>query len=102
MTERLRFKVEGMDCASCARTVETGVRRIAGVSAITISTTTETLSLSAASTGTAEAVEKVVRDLGYKPTLLKQDAAPPAPPPQSETNAHGLNRDAARVDEARP
>ena len=39
MTERLRFKVEGMDCASCARTVETGVRRIAGVSAITISTT---------------------------------------------------------------
>ncbi len=85
MTERLRFKVEGMDCASCARTVETGVRRIAGVSAITISTTTETLSLSAASTGTAEAVEKVVRDLGYKPTLLKQDAPLPTPPPQSET-----------------
>lgn len=86
MTERLRFKVEGMDCVSCARTVETGVRRIAGVSAITISTTTETLSLSAASTGTAEAVEKVVRDLGYKPTLLTQDAAPAAAPPQGKTN----------------
>jgi Cd2+/Zn2+-exporting ATPase len=86
MTERLRFKVEGMDCASCARTVETGVRRIAGVSAITVSTTTETLSLSAESAVTAEAVEKVVRDLGYKPTLLTQDAAPPAPPPHGETN----------------
>jgi len=84
MTERLRFKVEGMDCASCARTVETGVGRIAGVSAITISTATETLSLSAASSGTAEVVEKVVRDLGYKPTLLKPDAPFPAPSPQNE------------------
>jgi Cd2+/Zn2+-exporting ATPase len=76
MTERLRFKVEGMDCASCARTVETGVARIAGVSAITISTTTEILSLSAEGEGTAEAVKKVVRELGYKPTLLSEGAPP--------------------------
>jgi Cd2+/Zn2+-exporting ATPase len=99
MSERLRFKVEGMDCASCARTVETGVRRIAGVSAITINTTTETLSLSAASSGTAEAVEKVVRDLGYAPTLLMQDAAPPAPPPQSEMNVTASTAKPRKTDE---
>jgi len=98
MSERLRFKVEGMDCASCARIVETGVRRIAGVSAITISTTTETLSLSAASSGTAEAVEKVVRELGYTPTLLKQDPAP-ARPPQSEMNVTASTAKPRKIDE---
>jgi Cd2+/Zn2+-exporting ATPase len=76
MAEILRFKVEGMDCASCARTVETGVSRIAGVSGISINTTTETLSLSAAETGTAEKVSSVIRDMGYKPTLLTTTTTP--------------------------
>ena len=39
MAERLRFKVEGMDCASCARTIERGLARVEGVSDISISTT---------------------------------------------------------------
>lgn len=80
MTELLRFRVEGMDCASCARKVETGVRRIAGVSAITINTTSEILSLSTDVAGTADAVVEVVRDLGYAATLLTQPgpAAPAA------------------------
>jgi Cd2+/Zn2+-exporting ATPase len=74
MAKRLRFKVEGMDCASCARKVETGVGRLAGVSDIAINTMTETLSLSAAAEAIG-AVEKVVRELGYTPTLLSGEPA---------------------------
>jgi copper chaperone CopZ len=65
MSDRLRFRVEGMDCGSCARKIETALTRVAGVSDISISTTTETLRLRAAEAGTGEQVEKVVRDLGY-------------------------------------
>jgi Zn2+/Cd2+-exporting ATPase len=84
VAERMRFKVAGMDCASCAQKVETGVRRVAGVSAITINTTTETLSLSATSANAAAAIEKVVRELGYTPTLLKS-GADPSVSPQGDT-----------------
>ena len=76
MTERLRFRIEGMDCASCAQVIERGVGRVAGVSDIAISTTTETLSLSAADAGVGAAVEKVVRDLGYAPRRIGDDGAP--------------------------
>jgi Cd2+/Zn2+-exporting ATPase len=65
MTDRLRYRVEGMDCGSCARKIETALTRVPGVSDIAISTTTETLRLRAANDSTGEQVEKVVRDLGY-------------------------------------
>ncbi|MBN8994608.1 MAG: cadmium-translocating P-type ATPase [Rhizobiales bacterium] len=70
MTERLRFKVEGMDCASCAQVIERGVGRVAGVSEVAISTTTETLAFAAADAGVAPAVERVVRELGYQPRRI--------------------------------
>jgi Cd2+/Zn2+-exporting ATPase len=80
MTEQLRFKVDGMDCASCARKIETGVTRVAGVSAVTINTMSETLSLSAAD-GSADAIATVIRDLGYRPKLLKREPAEGNRPP---------------------
>ncbi|MBN9008610.1 MAG: heavy metal translocating P-type ATPase [Rhizobiales bacterium] len=96
MVERLRFKVEGMDCASCARKVETGVGRLAGVSDITINTITETLSLSGAAE-TAGTVEKVVRELGYKPTLLSREPASASEGKLQERTA--ASRRAMRVQE---
>jgi Cd2+/Zn2+-exporting ATPase len=78
MTERLRFKVEGMDCASCARKIETAVTRIGGVSEISVNTMTEMLSLSA-EPGTVAAIEKVVRDLGYPPRLVEPPTLERAP-----------------------
>jgi Cd2+/Zn2+-exporting ATPase len=65
MTDRLRYRVEGMDCGSCARKIETALTRVPGVSDISITTTTETLRLRVAEASTGEQVEKVVRDLGY-------------------------------------
>jgi len=72
MTDRLRYRVEGMDCGSCARKIETALTRVPGVSDISISTTTETLRLRAAEDGTGEQVEKVVRDLGYGITPVSE------------------------------
>jgi Cd2+/Zn2+-exporting ATPase len=63
-----------MDCASCARKTETALTRVPGVSDISITTTTETLSLRAADSGTGEQVEKVVRDLGYGITPVEEGA----------------------------
>lgn len=78
MAERLKFKVEGMDSASCARTIETAVRRIEGVSEIAVNTTTETLALSAERSAVPK-IQKVLRDLGYPPTLLDPEADEAAP-----------------------
>lgn len=63
--QKIRYRVQGMDCASCARKIETALTRVPGVSDIAISTTTEILRLRAAEAATGERVEKVVRDLGY-------------------------------------
>ncbi len=70
MADRLRFRVAGMDCASCAEVIRTGVARLPGVSDISISTTAETLTLSVADPSGAGQVDRVVRELGYVPALL--------------------------------
>ncbi|MBD2746113.1 cadmium-translocating P-type ATPase [Microvirga sp. BT688] len=74
MTDRLRYRVEGMDCGSCARKIETALARVPGVSDINITTTTETLRLRVAEAGTGEQVERVVRDLGYGISPISEEA----------------------------
>ncbi len=74
MSDRLRYRVEGMDCGSCARKIEIALTRVPGVSDINITTATETLRLRVAEAGTGEQVEKVVRDLGYGITLVREEA----------------------------
>ena len=74
--QKIRYRVEGMDCASCARKIETALTRVPGVSDIAISTTTETLRLRAAEPRTGEQVEKVVRDLGYGISVLGEGTQP--------------------------
>jgi Zn2+/Cd2+-exporting ATPase len=67
----LRYRVEGMDCASCARKVETALTRVPGISDIAVNTTTETLRLKAVD-GASEHVEEVVRGLGYEITPIEE------------------------------
>jgi Cd2+/Zn2+-exporting ATPase len=59
----LTFTVRGMDCAGCARSIESGVAQLAGVEACELTFTTEKLRV----TGTVshEAVVQRVRDLGF-------------------------------------
>lgn len=92
MADRLRFKVEGMDCASCARKVETAVKRIDGVSDIAVNTMTEVLSVSA-QRSVAPTIERVVRELGYPPSLLDPDSSSRAPSVETHVHRHEAAED---------
>lgn len=76
------FTIQGMDCASCARTIESGVARLAGVQSCELSFTTERLRVSGAVT--REQVVERVRDLGYavaEPEQARAASQPLAPAP---------------------
>ena len=47
----LRYRVEGMDCPTCAGKVETAVKRLPGVSDVQVSATTQILTFRAGSQG---------------------------------------------------
>ena len=65
-TRTLNWRVEGMDCASCAAKIRTALERMPGVSDVAITHTTEKLSLKLAEGGAApEAIEKQISQLGY-------------------------------------
>jgi len=74
-TQRIRYRVDGMDCASCARKIETALTRVPGVSDIAVNVSTETLRLRAGAEA-SEHVERVVRDLGYGITALEEGSRP--------------------------
>lgn len=44
--EKVRFRVEGMDCASCATKIETALRRVPGVTDVAVSVTGGTVTVS--------------------------------------------------------
>jgi len=65
-TERLRWRIEGMDCASCVNKIETAVGGLPGVSDPRLSYSSQTLDLALdESAGQRTAVENKVRALGY-------------------------------------
>jgi Cd2+/Zn2+-exporting ATPase len=75
----LRLKVAGMDCGSCALTIENSMRQLPGVASASVSFTTETLEL----TGQVQQaeVEARLRELGYR---LADAGAAVAPLPSAE------------------
>ena len=68
---RYRWQVDGMDCAACARKVETAVRQVPGVSQVQVLFATEKLLVNAEGDVRAQ-VENAVRQAGY--TLRDADA----------------------------
>lgn len=70
---RYSWQVDGMDCAACARKVETAVRQVPGVSQVQVLFATEKLLVNAEGDVRAQ-VENAVRQAGY--TL--RDAGAPA------------------------
>ncbi|MEF2279414.1 heavy metal translocating P-type ATPase [Deinococcus sp. YIM 134068] len=70
----LRYFVERMDCADCARTVQSALTRLPGVETPQVNFTTQTLSLTLDEARLPrERLEQTLRSLGYPPTL---EAAP--------------------------
>lgn len=62
-TDNRVYHINGLDCADCARTIETGVRKLDGVGAVSLNFTTATLRVEGAVA--PERVVARVRELGY-------------------------------------
>ncbi len=63
MSNQHTFRVTGMDCASCAQTVENGVARLDGVENCQLNFTTETLRVSG--TAVPQNIISRIQELGY-------------------------------------
>ena len=61
-----RYRVAGMDCASCATKIETAVRRVRGISDVSVSVSAGTLTVQHEPDSDLGALEKRVASLGYK------------------------------------
>lgn len=64
-SRQARFRVGGMDCASCASKIDTAVRRLPGVEDVSVSVTSGTMTVKHAPAADLKAVEKQVSGLGY-------------------------------------
>src|SRR5712691_11770733 len=75
--DAVKMRIGGMDCSACAIKVENALKRLPGVSDISVNYTTETLSLRLDSDRMArETIEQKIRTLGYVPTAFAGMARP--------------------------
>ncbi len=65
VTGESRFRVTGMDCASCGNKVDTAIRRLPCVEDVTVSMSTGTVKVRHAKDFNTAAVTRQVRNLGY-------------------------------------
>ncbi|QTG17397.1 cadmium-translocating P-type ATPase (plasmid) [Agrobacterium tumefaciens] len=70
---QIRFRVGGMDCASCATKIDTAVRRMPGVEDVSVSITAGTMTVKHDGTSDLEAIGKKVAGLGYTVAQLVSD-----------------------------
>lgn len=71
-----RFRVDGMDCASCASKIDTAVRRVAGVEGVSVSVATGTMTVRHSEASDLLIIEKQVAGLGYKIAPLAETSPP--------------------------
>ncbi|WP_421872774.1 heavy metal translocating P-type ATPase [Pararhizobium sp.] len=76
-----RYRVEGMDCASCASKIDTAVRRMPGVTDVSVSVTAGTMTVKHDDVSDLTAIAKKVTGLGYS---VSQIAGKPAPIAETE------------------
>ncbi|MCM2477298.1 cadmium-translocating P-type ATPase [Rhizobium sp. CG5] len=71
----LAYRVEGMDCASCAATITSAIGKMPGVSGINISVARERMTLTLdESTTPRDTLEGAIRKLGFRPRLQLEAA----------------------------
>ena len=68
-----RFRVAGMDCAACGSKIENAVRRLPGVSDVTVSVSAGTMKVKHTGDDVREATERQVTALGYAITPAQRD-----------------------------
>ena len=93
-TQQSRYRVEGMDCASCATKIDTAVRRLPGVEDVSVSVTAGTMTVKHQDDATlAPAITKRVTGLGYKVVPLPQSVTPAVVKVEEEDHACGCCHD---------
>lgn len=75
-----KFKITGMDCASCARKIETAVGSVEGTSDVKVGVTSETLTVTLAQAARAAEITATVKSLGYGIAPVGAPATPAAKP----------------------
>lgn len=75
-----RFRVSGMDCASCANTIRTAIGGMPGVSDVRVSIPREMMFIAVDESRTPlSAVRERVQSLGYRADIVADDAPAPRP-----------------------
>ncbi len=69
---KTRYRVEGMDCASCATKIDTAVRRLPGIEEVSVSVTGRSLAVTHGDGTSRREIMKQVSRLGY---VIAPDAA---------------------------
>ncbi|MGV8938453.1 MAG: heavy metal translocating P-type ATPase [Allorhizobium sp.] len=82
-----RFRVEGMDCASCASKIDTAVRRMPGISDVSVSVTAGTMTVRHDESSDLDGIGPKLSGLGY--TARAISAAPNAPAKADGQHRHG-------------
>jgi Cd2+/Zn2+-exporting ATPase len=84
LDHQAKYKLGGMDCASCAAKIDTAVRRMAGVEEVSVSVTAGTMTVRHDGTADLGAIEKKVAGLGYSVRAFGQK---PSAQPQDQEHA---------------
>ncbi|WP_083656501.1 heavy metal translocating P-type ATPase [Mongoliimonas terrestris] len=87
---RTRFRVEGMDCASCAAKVETAALRVPGVEAVMVSVTAATMVVTHGDDADMRALARSIGRLGY-PTSRLDDGGKAAGHDHAHAHAHAAD-----------
>ena len=83
-----RYRIEGMDCASCASKIDTAVRRIDGVSDVAVSVTAGTMMVQHNAKSDLTALQKKVTGLGYSIAPLTSKPSPTHSPQNDDHTGH--------------
>jgi len=85
--EKMKIKLSGMTCASCALKIETKLKNLDGVSSSVVNFANEEATVEFNSSKISyDDFNKAIKDLGYKATLAKIDYKLINPIPESEFN----------------
>jgi len=79
-----RYHVGGMDCSACGAKVDTAVRRLEGVTDVSVSVGTEMMTLTHKDDADLQAVEQAIRRLGYTVTPVAPAGAVSASAPKPQ------------------
>ncbi|MGO4526353.1 heavy metal translocating P-type ATPase [Microvirga sp. 2MCAF35] len=86
--QRTRYRVSGMDCASCAAKIETALRRNTGVEDVNVSVPAGTVIVAHDDTIVPAALAKQITTLGYQVTGQGSAEAKATPPAAGHDHGH--------------